>query len=66
MDVSWELTVADCFGRRRTFPQSGACFFDTSVLVCWSGGGFPSYTTFSSIQLHGVRREAPTRPGDRK
>lgn len=64
--MSWELTVADCFGRRHTFQQSRACFFEASVIVCWSGGGFPSYRHFSSIQLHGVRRETPRRAEDRK
>lgn len=66
MNVSWELTVADRFGRRHTFQQSRACFYDASLIVCWSGGGFPGYRHFSGIQLHAVRRQTARSPGDRK
>uniref|UniRef100_H3C054 F-box domain-containing protein n=1 Tax=Tetraodon nigroviridis TaxID=99883 RepID=H3C054_TETNG len=66
LNVSWELTVADCFGRRHTFQQSHACFYDASVIVCWSGGRFPSYRHFCSIRLHGVRRVTPRCSGDKR
>lgn len=58
--------MADCFGRRHTFQQSHACFYDASVIVCWSGGRFPSYRHFCSIRLHGVRRVTPRCSGDKR
>uniref|UniRef100_A0A8C9YAF7 F-box domain-containing protein n=1 Tax=Sander lucioperca TaxID=283035 RepID=A0A8C9YAF7_SANLU len=37
LNVSWELTVCDCYGRKITMEQSRAYFFESSVIVRWSG-----------------------------
>ncbi|XP_049912768.1 F-box only protein 15 isoform X1 [Epinephelus moara] len=57
LHVTWELTVSDKSGREVTFEPSWSHFCETSVTVCWSGGGcLPSYQQISTLQLHGVRR----------
>lgn len=66
LNVSWELTVCDCWGWESTREQSRAYFFESSVIVRWSGGSFPKYHQISNIQLHGVRKEAPKSPKVRK
>ncbi|XP_051247715.1 F-box only protein 15-like isoform X1 [Dicentrarchus labrax] len=66
LNVSWELTVCDCWGRENTLVQSRAYFFESSVIVRWSGGSFPEYQYISNIQLHGVRKETLKSPGVRK
>uniref|UniRef100_A0A3P8U4K4 F-box domain-containing protein n=1 Tax=Amphiprion percula TaxID=161767 RepID=A0A3P8U4K4_AMPPE len=57
LNVSWELTVVDRLGRETTLEQSRAYFFESSVIIRWSGGSFPLFHHFSSIQIHGVRKE---------
>uniref|UniRef100_A0A3Q1BZZ3 F-box domain-containing protein n=1 Tax=Amphiprion ocellaris TaxID=80972 RepID=A0A3Q1BZZ3_AMPOC len=57
LNVSWELTVVDRLGRETTLEQSRAYFFESSVIIRWSGGSFPLFHHFSSIQMHGVRKE---------
>lgn len=66
LNVSWQLTVCDCFGWEKTLEQSRAYFFESSVIVCWSNGSFPRYHNISNIQLHGVRKETPKNPQGRK
>ncbi|XP_071382174.1 F-box only protein 15 [Centroberyx affinis] len=53
--VTWELTVSDKSGCERTFEQSRAHFFESSVIICWSGGRWPNYHHVSTLQLHGLR-----------
>ncbi|KAI3366969.1 hypothetical protein L3Q82_009251 [Scortum barcoo] len=66
LNVSWELTVRDCRGQESRMEQSRAYFFETSVIVRWSGGRFPRYHHISQIRLHGVRRETAKSPAVRK
>lgn len=66
LNVSWELTVCDCRGWESTLEQSRAYFFESSVIVRWSGGSFPNYHHISSIQLHGVRKETLKSPNVKK
>ncbi|XP_037616246.1 F-box only protein 15-like isoform X3 [Sebastes umbrosus] len=62
LNVSWELTVCGYSGQEMTMEQSRAYFFETSVIVQWSGGRFPDYHQIRNIQLYGVRKETPTGP----
>ncbi|XP_068437975.1 F-box only protein 15 [Clinocottus analis] len=65
--VTWELTVSDKSGHECTHEPSGSQFFETSVTLCWSGGGrLPNYEQISTLQLHGVRRIALNCPGLKK
>ncbi|XP_041636338.1 F-box only protein 15-like [Cheilinus undulatus] len=66
LNVSWELTVWDCYGRKNTLEQSRAYFFESSVILRWSGSFFPNYHKIKSIELYGVRKEAQKNPRDRK
>ncbi|KAG7218720.1 hypothetical protein INR49_019756 [Caranx melampygus] len=66
LNVTWELTVCDCFGQETRLEQSRAYFFKSSVIVRWSGGSFTSFHHISSIQLHGVRKETLQSPRVRK
>ncbi|KAM9846083.1 F-box only protein 15 [Aulostomus maculatus] len=59
MNVSWELTVRDHFGQETMLEVRRTYFFETSVIVCWSGNGVPRYSLISNFQLHGVRRDSP-------
>ncbi|XP_045924506.1 F-box only protein 15 [Micropterus dolomieu] len=57
--VTWELTVSDKSGHEVTYEPSWSQFCETSVTLCWSGGGcLPNYQQISALQLHGVRRVA--------
>ncbi|KAM9337212.1 F-box only protein 15 [Symphorus nematophorus] len=67
LHVTWELTVSDKRGRERTYDLSWSQFCETSVTLCWSGGGcLPDYQQISTLQLHGVRRIALNCPGLKK
>ncbi|XP_072234098.1 F-box only protein 15 [Leuresthes tenuis] len=66
LNVSWELTLCDHLGRESTLEQSRVYFFESSVIVRWSGGSFVKYHRISSIQLYGVRKEPPRSPKGRK
>ncbi|XP_071357759.1 F-box only protein 15-like isoform X2 [Trachinotus anak] len=66
LNVSWELTVCDCSGQESTLEQSRTYFFESSVVVRWSGGNFANYNQISSILLHGVRKETLNSPSVRK
>ncbi|XP_053169795.1 F-box only protein 15-like [Scomber japonicus] len=66
LSVNWELTVCDRSGKESRLEQSRAYFFESSVIVRWSGGCFPSYQNISNIQLHGVRKDALKSPKVRK
>ncbi len=67
LHVTWELTVSDKSGREGTYELSWSQFCETSVTLCWSGGGcLPSYGQISTLQLHGVRRIALNCPGLKK
>ena len=57
LNVSWDLTLCDCWGQDSTLELSRAYYFESSVVVRWSGGDVISYRHISSIQLHGVRKE---------
>ncbi|XP_068995486.1 F-box only protein 15-like [Embiotoca jacksoni] len=58
LNVSWELTLRDRRGREVTLAPSRLHFFESSVIVRWSAGGFPArYRDIGGIRLHGVRRE---------
>ncbi|KAK5615105.1 hypothetical protein CRENBAI_005602 [Crenichthys baileyi] len=57
LNVSWELTLCDRLGRERMLEQSKAHFFESSVIVHWSGGIDLKFHHISTIQLHGVRKE---------
>ncbi|KAK2886420.1 F-box only protein 15 [Channa argus] len=57
LHVTWELTVTHESGHTETLELSWSQFFETSVILCWSGGGlFPSYQQISTLQLYGVWR----------
>ncbi|XP_056290171.1 F-box only protein 15 [Pseudoliparis swirei] len=65
--VTWELTVSDRSGHEGTHELSWSKFCETSVTLCWSGGGcLPDYQQISTLQLHGVRRIALNCPGLKK
>ncbi|XP_040008158.1 F-box only protein 15-like isoform X2 [Xiphias gladius] len=66
LNVSWELTVCDCWGRERTLEPSRAYFFESSVVIRWGGGNLTSYRHISSIHLHGVRKETLKSPEVRR
>ncbi|XP_051266303.1 F-box only protein 15 [Dicentrarchus labrax] len=67
LHVTWELTVSDKSGQEGTHELSWSLFCETSVTLCWSGGGgLPNYQQFSTLQLHGVRRIALNCPGLKK
>uniref|UniRef100_UPI0037E77EBC F-box only protein 15 n=1 Tax=Semicossyphus pulcher TaxID=241346 RepID=UPI0037E77EBC len=67
LHVTWELTVLDKSGREGTHEPSWSHFSETSVTLCWSGGGcLPGYQHISTLQLHGVRRIALNCPGLKK
>ncbi|XP_069375653.1 F-box only protein 15-like isoform X2 [Paralichthys olivaceus] len=57
LNVSWELTLCDCWGQETVLQESRVHFLDSSVIVRWSEGVFPRYRHISSIQVHGVRKE---------
>ncbi|KAF1372949.1 hypothetical protein PFLUV_G00255270 [Perca fluviatilis] len=62
--VTWELTVSDKSGHEGTYEPSCSEFCETSVTLCWTGGGcLPNYQQISTLQLHGVRRVALDCPG---
>ncbi|XP_030253501.1 F-box only protein 15 isoform X2 [Sparus aurata] len=64
LGVTWELTVSDKSGREGKHEPSWSRFSETSVTLCWSGGGcLPDYQQISTLQLHGVRRIALNCPG---
>ncbi|XP_037311130.1 F-box only protein 15 [Pungitius pungitius] len=63
LHVSWELTVSDQSGRQCTHEPNWSRFCETSVTLCWGGGG---YQQISTLQLHGVRRIALNCPGLKK
>ncbi|XP_022059635.1 F-box only protein 15 [Acanthochromis polyacanthus] len=57
LNITWELTVTDKSGHQNTLELSWSQFFETSVTLCWSAGGYlPNYQHISTLQLHGVRR----------
>ncbi|KAM6961536.1 F-box only protein 15-like [Tautogolabrus adspersus] len=62
LNVSWELTVCDYYGRKNTLEQSRAYFFESSVIIRWSGSCFPKYQNISNIQLYGVKKDTLTNP----
>ncbi|XP_034718202.1 F-box only protein 15 [Etheostoma cragini] len=63
-NVTWELTVSDKSGHKATYEPSCSEFCETSVTLCWTGGGcLPNYHQMSTLQLHGVRRVALDCPG---
>ncbi|XP_047205108.1 F-box only protein 15 isoform X2 [Girardinichthys multiradiatus] len=65
--VTWELTVTDKAGRESTLELSWSQFSETSLTLCWCGGDcLPNYEQISSLQLHGVRRFALSRPSLKK
>ncbi|XP_038563961.1 F-box only protein 15-like isoform X1 [Micropterus salmoides] len=66
LNVSWELTVRDCWGKEITLAQSRAYFFESSVIVRFSGVGLLKYHHISKIQLHGVQKDALKGPRGRK
>ncbi|XP_040921881.1 F-box only protein 15 [Toxotes jaculatrix] len=67
LHVTWELTVSGKSGREGTLELSWSQFCETSVCLCWSGGGcLPNYQQISTLQLHGVRRVALSCPGLKK
>ncbi|XP_062299558.1 F-box only protein 15-like [Scomber scombrus] len=66
LNVNWELTVCDRHGKESRLEQSRAYFFESSVIVRWSGGSLPYYQNISNIQLHGVRTDALKSPKVRK
>uniref|UniRef100_A0A8C2ZLU6 F-box domain-containing protein n=1 Tax=Cyclopterus lumpus TaxID=8103 RepID=A0A8C2ZLU6_CYCLU len=67
LHVTWELTVSDKSGHEGTHEPSWSQFCETSVTLCWSGGGcLPDYQQISTLQLHGVRRIALNCPGLKK
>uniref|UniRef100_A0A3P8TZN7 F-box domain-containing protein n=1 Tax=Amphiprion percula TaxID=161767 RepID=A0A3P8TZN7_AMPPE len=54
-------------GHQNTLELSWSHFFETSVTLCWSAGGYlPSYQQISTLELHGVRRIALNCPGLKK
>nr|XP_040023857.1 F-box only protein 15 [Gasterosteus aculeatus aculeatus] len=64
LHVSWELTASDHSGRQCTREPSWSHFCETSVTLCWSGGGcLADYQQISTLQIHGVRRIALNCPG---
>ncbi|KAA8580824.1 F-box only protein 15 [Etheostoma spectabile] len=64
INVTWELTVSDKSGHKATYEPSWSEFCETSVTLCWTGGGcLPNYQQISTLQLHGVRRVALDCPG---
>ncbi|XP_034719026.1 F-box only protein 15-like [Etheostoma cragini] len=66
LNVSWELTVCSCYGREITMEQSRAYFFESSVIVRWTGPSFLKFHQISNIQLHGVRKETLQSPKTRR
>ncbi|XP_070784560.1 F-box only protein 15 [Enoplosus armatus] len=67
LHVTWELTVSDKSGHKVTHELSWSRFCETSVTLCWSGGGcLPNYQQISSLHLHGIRRIALSYPGLKK
>ncbi|XP_023131858.2 F-box only protein 15 [Amphiprion ocellaris] len=67
LNITWELTVTDKSGHQNTLELSWSQFFETSVTLCWSAGGYlPSYQQISTLELHGVRRIALNCPGLKK
>ncbi|XP_029935733.1 F-box only protein 15 [Myripristis murdjan] len=56
LHVSWELTVSDKSGCEHTFEQAQAHYFQSSVVLCWTGDGWPMYSHISTLQLHGMMR----------
>ncbi|KAM4570221.1 F-box only protein 15-like [Odontesthes bonariensis] len=65
LNVSWELTLCDHLGRESTLEHSRVFFFESSVIVRWSGG-YVQYHHIRSIQLYGVRKEPLKSPKARK
>ncbi|XP_041823410.1 F-box only protein 15 isoform X2 [Melanotaenia boesemani] len=62
--VTWELTITDKSGHESTLELSWSQFFETSLTLCWCGGGYlPDYEQISTLQLHGVQRNALRFPG---
>ncbi|XP_065807439.1 F-box only protein 15-like isoform X2 [Labrus bergylta] len=57
LNVSWELTVCDHYGQKSTMEQSRAYFFESSVIVRWSGSCFPKYQNIRTIELYGVKKD---------
>lgn len=55
--VTWELTVSQVRGWRQTQPHSHAHYYDSTVVVCWSGP-FPHYQHILSLQLRASHQGA--------
>ncbi|XP_034433649.1 F-box only protein 15-like isoform X1 [Hippoglossus hippoglossus] len=62
LNVSWELTLCDCWGEEVTLRENQVRFLQSSLIVRWSEGVFPCYHHISSIQVHGVRKETQKIP----
>ncbi|XP_026882202.2 F-box only protein 15 [Electrophorus electricus] len=59
--VGWEITLTHK-GGMSVYEQSQAFFTDSSVTVCWCDGVWPKIKDLSSLQLHGVVRQAGGAP----
>ncbi|XP_053271468.1 F-box only protein 15 [Pleuronectes platessa] len=62
LNMSWELTLSDCWGGEVTLRENQVTFLQSALVVRWSEGVFPSYHHISSIQVHGVRKETQKIP----
>lgn len=56
--MRWELTLRHLQGWTHTQQHSHAQFYESTVVICWSGD-FPRYQHIHSLQLYGVQRRAP-------
>lgn len=45
------------WGQVVVLEQTRGHYFESSMIVHWSGGCLPSYQDINSIQLYGVRKE---------
>lgn len=50
LNVSWELTLHTHGGQKVVLEQSRAYFLESSAIVRWSAGCFPSYHHISSTE----------------
>ncbi|XP_042076119.1 F-box only protein 15 isoform X1 [Haplochromis burtoni] len=57
LNVSWELMLHTHWGQVVVLEQTRGHYFESSMIVHWSGGRLPSYQDINSIQLYGVRKE---------
>lgn len=58
--VCWLLRAQDLLGKELLLEPSKVYFFETSVILRWSGDSLPYFNQIRNLELHGLRKEMHT------